>query len=79
MNLDLDPAALALRAEAREFFADNVAISWRTRVRAGLRLEPAELIDYQRRLAARGWGAPTWPKIYGGTGWTPTQLYVFES
>jgi alkylation response protein AidB-like acyl-CoA dehydrogenase len=79
MNLDLDPAALALRAEAREFFADNVASSWRTRVRAGLRLEPAELINYQRRLAARGWGAPTWPKIHGGTGWTPTQLYVFES
>jgi alkylation response protein AidB-like acyl-CoA dehydrogenase len=79
MNLDLDPAALALRAEARQFFADNVANSWRTRVRAGLRLEPAELIEYQRRLAANGWGAPTWPKIHGGTGWTPTQLYVFES
>lgn len=79
MNLDLDPTDAGFRDEVRAFFTENVPPSWRTRVRAGLRLEPDELIDYQRRLVARGWGAPTWPAEYGGTGWTPTQLYIFES
>jgi alkylation response protein AidB-like acyl-CoA dehydrogenase len=79
MNLDFDAADLRFQGEVREFFAEDIPAAWRTRVRAGLRLDPQELIDYQRRLHARGWGAPTWPVEYGGTGWTPTQQYIFWS
>ncbi|MES2337396.1 MAG: acyl-CoA dehydrogenase family protein [Pseudomonadota bacterium] len=79
MNLDFAPDDLAFRDEVRAFFAETVSPDWLTRVRAGLRLEPAELVAYQKALAARGWGAPTWPVEYGGTGWTPTQLYIFET
>lgn len=79
MNLDFDAADLAFRDEVREFFAAGIPENWKSRVRAGLRLEPEDLIGYQRRLNDRGWGAPTWPKEYGGTGWTPTQLYIFWS
>ena len=79
MNLSFDAADLAFRDEIREFFRDGIPENWRLRVQAGLRLDPAELIDYQRRLHARGWAAPTWPKEYGGTGWTPTQQYIFWS
>lgn len=77
MNLTLDPGDIAFRDEVREFFAQGVPDEWQTRVRAGLRLKPEELTAYQKRLAARGWGAPTWPKQYGGTGWTPAQQYIF--
>ena len=79
MNLSFDAADLAFRDEVREFFRDGIPENWRLRVQAGLRLDPAELIAYQRRLHARGWAAPTWPKEYGGTGWTPTQQYIFWS
>ncbi|HET9510795.1 MAG TPA: acyl-CoA dehydrogenase family protein [Sphingomonas sp.] len=79
MNLDFDPEDLAFRDEVRAFFAQTVSPDWLTRVRAGLRLEPEELIAYQKALAARGWGAPTWPVDYGGTGWSPTRLYIFET
>lgn len=79
MNLDFDPEDLAFRDEVRAFFADTVSSDWLTRVRAGLRLEPEELIAYQKALAARGWGAPTWPVEHGGTGWSPTRLYIFET
>ncbi len=78
MNLDFAPDELAFREEVRAFFASVVPAGWRQRVRAGLRLDPGDLIAYQKALAARGWGAPTWPVEYGGTGWTPTQLYIFE-
>lgn len=79
MNLSFDAADLAFRDEVREFFRDGIPENWRLRVQAGLRLDPSELIEYQRRFHARGWAAPTWPKEYGGTGWTPTQQYIFWS
>lgn len=79
MNLEFDGPDIAFRDEVRAFFADSIPEAWKTKVRAGLRLDPADLIAYQKRLAARGWGAPTWPKEYGGTGWTPTELFIFWS
>lgn len=79
MNLEFSPEDLAFRDEVRAFMAENVRPEYRTALRAGLRPTPEEMTDWQRRLAARGWGAPTWPTEYGGTGWTPTQLYIFES
>ncbi|MET0193979.1 MAG: acyl-CoA dehydrogenase family protein [Hyphomicrobiaceae bacterium] len=79
MDLDFSADELAFRKEVRAFFASHVPDTWLTRVRAGLRLEPDELITYQKALAAKGWGAPTWPVAYGGTGWSPAQLYIFES
>lgn len=79
MNLQFDKSDLAFRNEVREFFAGSIPEEWKTRVRAGLRLDPVDLIAYQKRLAARGWGAPTWPKEFGGTGWNPTRLFIFWS
>ncbi|ABD26008.1 acyl-CoA dehydrogenase-like protein [Novosphingobium aromaticivorans DSM 12444] len=77
MDFELDPADVAFREEVREFFTTGIPQEWRTRVRAGLRLHPEELIAYQKRLAAKGWGAPTWPAQYGGTGWSPIRQYIF--
>jgi alkylation response protein AidB-like acyl-CoA dehydrogenase len=79
MNLELNDTERAFRDEVRAYFANHLPASWRARVRAGIRLEPAEYIAYQKSLAARGWGAPTWPLEFGGTGWTATQQYIFES
>jgi alkylation response protein AidB-like acyl-CoA dehydrogenase len=79
MHFTLDPADIAFRDEVRDFFATGIPHEWRTRVRAGLRLNPEELTAYQKRLAAKGWGAPTWPVEYGGTGWSPIRQYIFWS
>ena len=79
MNLDFTPEELAFRDEVRAFFASVVRPDYRKVMQAGMRPTPAQLTEWQATLAARGWGAPTWPIVYGGTGWTPTQLYIFES
>ncbi len=79
MELNFEAADIAFRDEVRDFFAGSIPEDWRTRVRAGLRLNPEELIHYQKMLAERGWGAPTWPVEYGGTGWSPVQQYIFWS
>ena len=36
-------------------------------------------IDWQLKLAERGWLAPNWPVEYGGPGWSSTQRYIFDS
>ena len=33
---------------------------------------------WHRRLHARGWVAPAWPKAWGGTGWTARQRFLFD-
>lgn len=32
---------------------------------------------WQRVLYEKGWVAPSWPKEYGGPGWTPMQRFIF--
>jgi alkylation response protein AidB-like acyl-CoA dehydrogenase len=79
MNLNFTSEECAFRDEVRDFFAANVRPEHCIPLRAGLRPSPALLTEWQQLLAAHGWGAPTWPREYGGTGWTPTQLFIFES
>ncbi len=79
MNLDYTPDEIAFQQRMRAFFAANIDERLRALVRTGTRLEPREYVAYQQLLAAQGWGAPTWPTEYGGTGWTPTQYYIFEA
>jgi alkylation response protein AidB-like acyl-CoA dehydrogenase len=37
------------------------------------------MVAWQRKLHAKGWVAPNWPAEHGGTGWTATQKYIWES
>ncbi len=34
-------------------------------------------LAWQKKLHARGWAAPSWPKRYGGAEWSVTQRYIF--
>ena len=36
------------------------------------------LLQWQKKLAGRGWLCPNWPKEYGGPGWNSTQNFIFE-
>ena len=65
MDLRPAPEELALRQEIRDWLSAN--------------LEPrVEGREWQRRLAAGGWGAPAWPAEHGGRGFGPTEMAVFN-
>jgi acyl-CoA dehydrogenase len=72
---------LAFRTEVREFLltrlpADLVRAE---RLTPGVEIsDPRIAIAWHRLLQEKGWGAPLWPKKYGGPGWTPVQRYIFE-
>ena len=68
---------LAFRDEVRTFFDEQFTDELIGRLR-GKNFKEA-IVDWQRRLYDKGWIAPNWPVEFGGTGWTPTQKYIFET
>ena len=79
MNLDFSPEDLAFRDEVRAFIAENYPAHLRgKRGRRGACSERKTTLAWQRILAKKGWVAPSWPKEYGGTDWTPTQKYIWS-
>ena len=51
----------AFRAELRQFMASACPPALRAKVRNAHKLGRAEFSEWQRILAAKGWGAPGWP------------------
>lgn len=70
----------AFRDEVRNFLATQLtpdlraATSWDT----GAFATPPHGVEWHRRLAAKGWAAPSWPKEHGGPGWNARQRQIFE-
>jgi alkylation response protein AidB-like acyl-CoA dehydrogenase len=69
---------LTFRDEVRAFVATSLPTAIRERVLGFRHLEREDYIAWQRILHARGWGAPGWPREYGGTGWSARQRAIFE-
>ncbi|MEX2296745.1 MAG: acyl-CoA dehydrogenase family protein [Dongiaceae bacterium] len=79
MDLKFSAEAEKFRAEVRAFIAAELPSEIRTSVAADrMDLAPELQRRWMRILAERGWGAPSWPREYGGAGWTDEQFYVFE-
>jgi alkylation response protein AidB-like acyl-CoA dehydrogenase len=78
MELNFSPEDTAFREQVRRFVSDNLPESIRHKVMNGIHLEREEHVRWQRILHAHGWGGVGWPKEFGGPGWSPTELYIFE-
>ena len=80
MDMDFSPEDLAFRDEVRTFLADHLPERLRVGARRtpGVFVEPDIGLEWQRILHEKGWLAYHWPKEDGGTGWTPTQRFLFE-
>ncbi|MEE4206956.1 MAG: acyl-CoA dehydrogenase family protein [Erythrobacter sp.] len=80
MDMEFSPEDIAFREEVRDFLKHNLPDRLREGARRtpGVFVEPDIGMEWHRILAEKGWVAPHWPKEYGGTGWTPTQKFIFE-
>jgi alkylation response protein AidB-like acyl-CoA dehydrogenase len=78
MQLQELPEDQAFRTEVREFVAASLPTEIRDRVLNFQRVEREDYVRWQKILHGRGWGAPGWPKEYGGAGWNATQRTIFE-
>ena len=78
MQLEFTAEERAFRSEVRDFIATHYPAAIRAKQEQGLELTKEDFLSWHRILARRGWSVPAWPVEYGGTGWTPTQRYIFE-
>lgn len=80
MDMDLTAEELAFRDEVRAFLAEELPDRLREGAAQtpGVFVEPDIGLEWQRILHAKGWLATHWPEADGGTGWSPTQRYIFE-
>jgi len=80
MDLELSPDERAFRDEVRAFLADHLPQHLREGAEATPTVfaEPDIGREWQRILHRKGWLGYHWPVEHGGTGWTPTQRYIFE-
>ncbi|RDK05227.1 acyl-CoA dehydrogenase family protein [Cupriavidus lacunae] len=77
MDLLYSEAHKAFRQEVRDFIAANLPDDMRQRLRAGGFASKADTELWQRALNRRGWGAPAWPKAFGGAGWDAADQQIF--
>lgn len=78
MDLSFSAEELAFRDDVRTFLRSKLPEDISTRVKSGLSATAEDYRRWQRILHQQGWGAPTWPKKFGGTGWSAVQQHIFE-
>src|ERR1700710_86680 len=77
MDLRFTPEELAFREEVRAFIRENLPPDTRDRMKLGHAPRKEDTVRWQRILNAKGWAAMSWPKEYGGPGWTAIQRMIF--
>jgi alkylation response protein AidB-like acyl-CoA dehydrogenase len=68
----------AFQADVRQFFARELPTDIRDKIYSARHLDRDDYVRWQKILHAKGWGAPSWPVEFGGTGWTSIQQHIFE-
>ena len=80
MDTNFSEDDIAFRDEVRKFFDDEFDSTLAKNLGDGHGDNYKEsIIAWQKKLYKKGWIAPNWPKEFGGTGWTDTQKFIYES
>lgn len=77
MNADFTAEELEFQKEVQDFLKAEFPQDIKYKVDNGIKLEKEDFVRWQKILYKKGWVASNWPEEYGGTGWNPTQKYIF--
>jgi alkylation response protein AidB-like acyl-CoA dehydrogenase len=78
VDLNFTPEEEAFRAEVRAFAQAAMPLEIRETVERGEHIDRDHTIRWQKILHAKGWGAPTWPREFGGPGWDVVRQHIFD-
>jgi alkylation response protein AidB-like acyl-CoA dehydrogenase len=78
MDMEFSASDLAFQQEVRTFITENYPESLRAVQAEGEEMSKEDFLVWHKILAKKGWAAPAWPVEYGGTGWTPTQRFIWS-
>ena len=79
MELSFTSKDLEFRDEVRDFLANEYPSHIKEKLEKGDMLSKQDLIDWHKSVSNKGWMGYNWPKEYGGTGWSPAQIYIFQN
>ncbi len=79
MDITFTAGEIAFQNEVRAFFDDDYPQDILEKNRDRQTISAEDMVRSQKALYARGWIAPNWPVEYGGTGWSPSERYIFET
>jgi hypothetical protein len=77
MDFSREPHEEAFRQEVRSFIAESLPPEPAARTRLDFRPRREDMQAWNAILYRKGWSAPSWPKEYGGTGWSPVERHIF--
>jgi len=78
MDLDYTAEERAFRDEVTAWIRASLPDDLRDKVVHYRNLSRDDLQRWHAILARQGWVAPSWPKKWGGTGWSVVQRYLFD-
>ena len=78
MEISFTKEDIEFRDEIRSWIENDYPSHIKEKQDKGEILTKEEVIEFHKALAARGWLGYNWPSEYGGTGWTSTQIYIFQ-
>ena len=80
MDLSFNAEELAFQTEVRDWITANMPaeVAEESRRSRTSHVSKERLLQWQKKLAGKGWLCPNWPKEYGGPGWNSTQKFIFE-
>jgi pimeloyl-CoA dehydrogenase large subunit len=77
MDLRFTAEEQAFRIAVRTFIRDSLPRGIHQKMLEGRSLAKDEIVAWQRILNRQGWATPSWPKAWGGPGWTAIERYIF--
>tara|TARA_R110002020_G_scaffold87061_15_gene215017 strand:+ start:18941 stop:20131 length:1191 start_codon:yes stop_codon:yes gene_type:complete len=69
---------MEFRKQVRDFVAEHLPRQTAARLKGGHHANRAEIEQWTRILHQRGWSAYSWPKEFGGPGFSSIERYIFE-
>jgi alkylation response protein AidB-like acyl-CoA dehydrogenase len=78
MDLNYTSEQQAFRDEVRAFIAAHLPPDTARRIAVRKRVHKEDIAGWQRILHDHGWGAPSWPKEFGGLAWDPVRRHIFD-
>ena len=79
MEINFTEADIKFRDEVRAFLKDDYPAHVKAKQDSGEALTKEDMIDFHKAVSKKGWMGYNWPVEYGGTGWTSTQIYIFQT
>ena len=78
MEISFTEKDLEFRDEIKSWIEHDYPQHIKNKQEKGEALTKEEVIEFHKALSTQGWMGYNWPAEYGGTGWTSTQIYIFQ-